>query len=73
MRTRILTVLWVICLVATFVGAGAVLLHKVPNAGYAVVPMVFTLVLNVLVYLSSRKDGKPEEKKEPEDPENPGE
>ena len=56
MRTKILTVLWVICLLATFAGAGALFLHKVPNAGYAVVPMVFTLVLNVLVYLSGRRD-----------------
>lgn len=44
----------IIFIILTFVGASLVITHKVRNAGYSVVPMVFALVFNML-YRNSKK------------------
>ena len=57
LKTRILLIISLIFAVLTFVGAYMVLTHKVDNAGYSVVPMLFTLIFS-LFYRNSKQDEK---------------
>jgi len=55
LKTRILLIISLIFAVLTFVGAYMVITHKVDNAGYSVVPMLFTLIFS-LFYRNSKQD-----------------
>lgn len=57
LKTRILLIISLIFAVLTFVGGYMVITHKVDNAGYSVVPMLFTLIFS-LFYRNSKQDGK---------------
>ncbi len=57
LKTRILLILSLIFAVLTFVGGYMVITHKVDNAGYSVVPMLFTLIFS-LFYRNSKQDEK---------------
>lgn len=55
LKTRILLIISLIFAVLTFVGGYMVITHKVDNAGYSVVPMLFTLIFS-LFYRNSKQD-----------------
>lgn len=55
LKTRILLIISLIFAVLTFIGAYMVITHKVDNAGYSVVPMLFTLIFS-LFYRNSKQD-----------------
>ena len=57
LKTRILLILSIIFAVLTFVGGYMVITHKVDNAGYSVVPMLFTLIFSIF-YRNSKQDEK---------------
>lgn len=54
LKQNVFLVLYVVFSVLTFIGAFLVIAHKVTNAGYAVIPMLFALVFSVL-YRNSKK------------------
>lgn len=47
-KEKIFLILSFICVVLTFIGAFMVITHKLDNAGYAVIPMLFSLVFSML-------------------------
>lgn len=48
-KRNIFLILQIVFIVLTFIGAGYVLLnHGEPNAGYAVVPMLFAMIFGML-------------------------
>ena len=55
LKTRILLILSLIFAVLTFVGGYMIITHKVDNAGYSVVPMLFTLIFSMF-YRNSKQD-----------------
>jgi len=55
LKTRILLIISLIFAVLTFVGGYMVITHKVDNAGYSVVPMLFTLIFSMF-YRNSKQD-----------------
>ena len=57
LKTRILLILSLIFAVLTFVGGYMVITHKVDNAGYSVVPILFTLIFSMF-YRNSKQDEK---------------
>lgn len=57
LKTRILLILSLIFAVLTFVGGYMVITHKVDNAGYSVVPMLFTLIFSMF-YRNSKRNEK---------------
>ena len=62
---KIILILWVIFIVLTFVGAGYIIFNGgKPNAGYACVPMVFSLIFGGIYrnILSKEEKKKDEEK-----------
>lgn len=54
LKKKVFLVIYVIFVVLTFIGAFMVITHKVNNAGYAVIPMLFGLIFGVL-YRNSKK------------------
>lgn len=57
LKTRILLILSLIFAVLTFVGGYMVITHKVDNAGYSVVPMLFTLIFSMF-YRNRKRNEK---------------
>lgn len=55
LKTRILLIISLIFAVLTFVGGYMVITHKVDNAGYSVVPMLFALIFSMF-YRNSKQD-----------------
>lgn len=55
LKTRILLILSLIFAVLTFVGGYMIITYKVDNAGYSVVPMLFTLIFSMF-YRNSKQD-----------------
>ncbi len=53
-KMKVFLILYVLFLILTFVGAFMVITHKVSNAGYAVIPMLFGLIFAML-YRNSKK------------------
>lgn len=54
LKKNVFLVIYVIFVVLTFIGAFMVISHKVNNAGYAVIPMLFCLIFGML-YRNSKK------------------
>ncbi|MDO5556644.1 MAG: hypothetical protein Q4G05_00140 [Clostridia bacterium] len=55
MKVKVFLILYIIFLILTFAGAGYVLYNKGQvNAGYAVIPMIFGLIFNMM-YRNSKK------------------
>lgn len=57
-RTKLKTIIYfslsIIFIILTFVGAYMIITHKVDNAGYSVIPMLFALIFAGL-YRNSKK------------------
>ena len=51
---KLLLILSIIFAILTFIGGYMVITYKVDNAGYSVIPMLFTLVFSIL-YKNSKK------------------
>lgn len=54
LKKKVFLVIYVIFAGLTFIGAFMVITHKVNNAGYAVIPMLFGLIFGML-YRNSKK------------------
>lgn len=54
LKMKVFLILYIIFLILTFLGAILVILHKVSNAGYAVIPMLFGIIFATL-YRNSKK------------------
>lgn len=54
-KVRIFLILSLIFAILTLVGGYLVITHKLDNAGYSVIPMLFTLTFSIL-YKNSKKD-----------------
>lgn len=57
LKTRILLIISLIFAVLTFIGGYMVITHKVDNAGYSVVPMLFTLIFSMF-YRNRKRNEK---------------
>lgn len=58
-KEKVYLILYIIFLILTFIGAGYVILNNgVPNAGYAVIPMLFGIVFGGLYFNEKKKDKK---------------
>ncbi len=55
LKAKIFLILSIVFAVLTLVGGYLVIIHKLDNAGYAVIPMLFALTFSVL-YRNSQKD-----------------
>ncbi len=55
LKIRVFLILYIIFIILTFIGAFMVIMHKLNNAGYAVVPMLFCLIFGML-YRNSKKE-----------------
>lgn len=53
-KEKIFLILSIIFIVLTFIGAFMVITHKLNNAGYAVIPMLFALIFSML-FRNSKK------------------
>lgn len=53
-RRNVLLILTIIFIVLTFIGAYMVITHKLNNAGYCIIPMLFTLIFSSL-YRENKK------------------
>lgn len=54
-KRNIFLILQIIFLILTFIGAALVIMKKVDNAGYAVVPMLWSLIFGVFMQNSQKK------------------
>lgn len=54
-KRNIFLILQIIFLILTFIGAALVIMKKVDNAGYAVVPMLWSLIFGGFMQNSQRK------------------
>ena len=54
-KTRIIFVLEIVFSVLTIINGYFVITHRFDNAGYAVIPMVFAVALNALLYRNNKK------------------
>ena len=54
-KRNIFLVLQIIFTILTFIGATLVIMKKVNNAGYAVIPMIWALILGVFMQNSQKK------------------
>ena len=54
-KRNIFLVLQIIFTILTFIGATLVIMKKVNNAGYAVIPMIWALILGVFMQNSQNK------------------
>lgn len=55
LKIKIFLILSHIFAILTFIGGYMVITHKLDNAGYSVIPMLFTVTFSVL-YRNSKKD-----------------
>ena len=53
--SKIFSILSLVFAILTLVGGYLVITHKLDNAGYSVIPMLFTLIFSTL-YKNSKKD-----------------
>lgn len=53
-KKNIFLVLQIVFIILTFIGAVLVIIQKVNNAGYAVIPMLWSLIFGML-YRNSKK------------------
>lgn len=53
--SKICLILILVFAILTFIGGYLVITHKLDNAGYSVIPMLFTLTFSIL-YKNSEKD-----------------
>ena len=58
LKANIFLILSLIFAILTFVGAYMVITHKLDNAGYSVIPMLFTLIFSNLCINSKREEEK---------------
>lgn len=59
---KIILILWIIFVILTFVGSGYVILNGgKPNAGYACIPMVFSLIFGGIYRRIITKEQKTDE------------
>lgn len=56
LKTKIFLILSLIFAILTFVGGYLVITHKLDNAGYSVIPMLFTLIFSMLYRNSKREE-----------------
>lgn len=54
LKVKVFLILYIAFIILTLVGAFMVIMHKLDNAGYAVVPMLFSLIFGML-YRNSKK------------------
>ncbi len=54
LKKNVFLVIYIIFVILTFIGAFMVITHKVNNAGYTVIPMLFGLIFSML-YRNSKK------------------
>ena len=55
LKAKIFLILTFVFAILTVVGGYMVIIHKLDNAGYSVIPMLFTITFSVL-YRNSQKD-----------------
>ena len=55
LKVKIFLILSLIFAILTLIGGYMVITHKLDNAGYSVIPMLFTITFSVL-YRNSKKD-----------------
>mgnify|MGYP000008860735 FL=1 len=53
--SKIFSILSLVFAILTLIGGYLVITHKLDNAGYSVIPMLFTLIFSTL-YKNSKKD-----------------
>lgn len=56
LKAKIFLILSLIFAILTFVGGYLVITHKLDNAGYSVIPMLFTLIFSMLYRNSKREE-----------------
>lgn len=56
LKSKIFLILSLIFAILTFVGGYLVITHKLDNAGYSVIPMLFTLIFSMLYRNSKREE-----------------
>lgn len=54
-KRNIFLILQIIFTILTFIGAILVIIKKFDNAGYAVIPMIWTLIFSVFMQKSQKK------------------
>ena len=54
LKVKVFFVFSILFIILTFIGAFMVIMHKLNNAGYAVIPMLFCLIFCML-YRNSKK------------------
>ncbi len=55
LKVKVFLILSLIFAILTLVGGYLVITHKLDNAGYSIIPMVFTLTFSIL-YRNSKRD-----------------
>lgn len=55
LKAKVFLVVSLIFAILTFIGGYLVITHKLDNAGYSVIPMLFTLIFSIL-YRNSKKE-----------------
>ncbi len=55
LKVKVSLIFSLIFAILTLVGGYLVITHKLDNAGYSVIPMLFTLIFSIL-YRNSKKD-----------------
>ncbi len=55
LKVKVFLILSLIFAILTLIGGYMVITHKLDNAGYSVIPMLFTITFSVL-YRNSKKD-----------------
>lgn len=55
LKAKIFLILSLVFAILTLVGGYLVIIHKLDNVGYSVIPMLFTLIFSIL-YRNSKKD-----------------
>ena len=55
LKVKIFLILSLVFAILTLIGRYLVITHKLDNAGYSVIPMLFTLTFSIL-YRNSKKD-----------------
>ena len=56
LKTKVFLVVSLILAILTFIGGYLVITHKLDNAGYSVIPMLFTLIFSMLYRNSKREE-----------------
>ncbi len=55
LKVKVFLILSLIFAILTLIGGYMVITHKLDNAGYSIIPMLFTITFSVL-YRNSKKD-----------------